>query len=101
MTTEFINNLKEKTKTAKENLEIDVITEISRHDSDLMKEMEKAAEQGHNVVNVKYKLPTKYEVIKDKLKFILISYYNRPDLEIRVEIIDSIIMFGYDITIVW
>ena len=101
MTTEFINSLKEKTKTAKENLEIDVITEISRHDSDLMKEMEKAAEQGHNVVNAKYKLPTKYEVIKGKLKLILISYYNRPDLEIRVEIIDSIIMFGYDITIVW
>ncbi len=101
MTTEFINNLKEKTKTAKENLEIDVITEISRHDSDLMKEMEKAAEQGHNVVNAKYKLPTKYEVIQDKLKLIFTNYYNRPDLEIRVEIIDSIIMFGYDITIVW
>ena len=101
MTTEFINNLKEKTKTAKENLEIDVITEISRHDSDLMKKMEEAAEQGHNVVNAKYKLPTKYEVIIDKLQLIFTSYYNRPNLEVKVEIIDSIIMFGYDVTIVW
>ena len=41
MTTEFINNLKEKTKATKEDLEIDLITEISRHDSDLMREMEK------------------------------------------------------------
>ena len=101
MTTEFINNLKEKTKATKEDLEIDLITEISRHDSDLMKEMEKAAERGVNVANVVYKLPTKYEVIKDKLKPIITSYYSRPDLTLKIEIIDSIIMFGYDITIVW
>lgn len=101
MTIEFINNLKEKTKTAKENLEIDVITEISKHDSDLMREMEKAAERGINVANVVYKLPTRYEVIKDKLKLIITSYYNRPDLEIKVEILNNVIMFGYDIMIAW
>ena len=66
-----------------------------------MKEMEKAAERGVNVAHVVYKLPTKYEVIKDELKPIMTSYYSRPDLTLEIEIIDDIIMFGYDITIVW
>ena len=101
MTTEFINSLKEKTKAAKENLENDIITDISQYDSDLMRKMEEAAEQGYNVVNTQYALPIKYEVIKDKLKSIITSYYDRPDLEIKIRIIDNILMFSYDITIVW
>ena len=101
MTTEFINNLKEKTKAAKENLENGIITEISQYDSDLMKKMEEAAEQGYNFVHAQYGLPIKYEVIKDKLKSIITSYYDRADLKIKIRIIDNMLMFSYHITIVW
>ena len=100
MTTEFINNLKEKTKTAKEKFAKDLIVELGRHDNEIMKWMKETANKGKNSIAVSYLLPSKYRVLEN-LESTITNYYQRPDLEIEVRVSDDIAGFRYFIVITW